>query len=521
MRGLATIHKRAGGRPSPVNEATTRPYSHPAPYGGWNARGNLANMPPTDAIQMDNVFPGVQEVALRKGCIDWVTGFGSNIKTLLAYSSSTTSKLFASTNTAIYDVTANGTVGASVTTCTSGFWSYVNFVTAGGKFLVMANGADAVKNYDGTSWTTPAITGVTPANLFYVTTHQKRLWFVENASMNIWYLPVESIAGAAVQFPVGALFKRGGYVAAIGSWTVDSGAGANDQFVIVTSEGEIAVYLGTDPASSATWALVGVYDAPRPLGTRPLLDYGGDLLYLSRNGIIPISKLAQSVAIDRSNQVSYKIDGAFLDAAEGYSVNPGWQMTTHKARNLLVVNIPVSADTVAYQFVMNTITKAWCRFTGWNASCWATLGDDLYFAGGAKVSKAWQGTSDAGVAIQGTVVQAYSPLGSRTQKNIALVRPNIGLSGAVQLAISLDADFRTFAGSTIISYVPTSSSSLWDVALWDAGIWDAGMAVVEPCWQTVPAELGYLHSFRLQITTSISTFTWTSTDFAWKPAGIL
>ena len=521
MRGFPAIHRRAGAKPRPSNEADARPYTHPAPYGGWNARGNLANMDPLDAIQMDNLFPGVQEVQLRKGCVNWVTGFALPVKSLLSYTAGSTSKLFASTNAGIYNATTAGVVGAAAVSCTNGLWTSVNFSTPGGQFLVAANGVDSVKNYDGTSWTIPAITAVSSSSLFYVTNHQKRLWFVQNDSMNLWYLPVESIAGTAVQFPVGSLFKRGGSVAAIGSWTVDGGSGLNDLLVIVTTEGEMAAYQGTDPASSTTWALVGVYECPRPLGRQPLIDFGGDLLYLSKNGLIPVSKLAQSVIIDRSQQVSYKIDGAFLDAAETYKTNVGWQMITHKTANLLIVNIPVSTDAVSYQFVMNTITKAWCRFIGWNASCWATLGDDLYFAGGSTVSKAWQGVNDAGSAIQATVMQAYTPLGMRRQKQIALTRPNIGFSGAAQISMALDTDFKTFGGQTAFRYVPTASSGIWDASDWDAAVWDAAATVLEPRWMTVPNELGYLHSFRLQIQSSVSTFTWISTDFAYKPAGIL
>lgn len=521
MRGYPSLHRRAGAKPRPANEADARPYTHPAPYGGWNARGNLANMDPLDAIQMDNIFPGVQEVQLRKGCIDWVTGFSTPLKSLMAYSSGTLSKLFTSTSTGIFDVTASGTAGSAVTTCTNGQWSSVNFTTPGGRFLVAANGADAVKNYDGSTWTLPTITGVSPSSLFYVTTHQKRLWFVENNSMNIWYLPVESIAGAAVQFPVGSLFKKGGSVAAIGSWTMDSGSGLNDLFVIVTTEGEMAAYQGDDPSSSSTWALVGVYETPRPLGRQPLLDFGGELLFLSQNGMIPVSKLAQSVIIDRSQQVSFKIDGAFLDAANLYAGNTGWQMITHKAANVLLVNVPVSTDTLSYQFVMNTITKAWCRFIGWNATAWATLDGRLYFAGGSKVSQAWTGVNDAGVAIQGRALQAYTPLGLRRQKQVSLVRPNLGFSGAAQISMTLDTDFKTFDGQTVLTYNPASSSGMWDVSDWDFALWDSGASIIEPTWMTVPNDLGYLHSFRLQIQTSVSTFSWTSTDFAYKPAGIL
>jgi hypothetical protein len=186
-----------------------------------------------------------------------------------------------------------------------------------------------------------------------------------------------------------------------------------------------------------------------------------------------------------------------------------------------LVNIPVSQDVLSYQFVMNTITKKWCRFTGWNASCWADLNGLLYFAGGTTVYQAWTGTTDSNTPITGTCLQAYSSLGFNLQKEVALVRPNIGLAGAAQISLALDADFKTFDGETLFSYSPASSGAIWDASLWGVGLWDGGYALFEPKWTTVPGNLGYLHSFRLQITTSSGNFVWTSTDFAVRAAGIL
>ena len=520
MRGNAALHRRAGAKPRPSNEATARTYSLPAPVGGWNARGNLSAMAPTDAVQLDNIFPAVQNVQIRKGSIDWATGAAADIKTLITYTSGTTSKLFASTNAGIYDVTITGAFGAAVTTCTYGIWNYVNFTTAGGSFLTLANGVDAVKQYDGTTWSASAITGVTPSSLFYVTAHQRRLWFIQNSSMNLWYLPVDSISGAATQFPCGSLFRKGGRLVAVGSWTLDAGNGVNDMFVIATSNGELAIYQGSDPASSTTWSLVGVFDVPAPLGVRPFADFGGDLLYMSKGGIIAVSTLLSS-AVDESRRMTYKVESAYLDAAQAYPNNYGWQMIMHKAQNALIVNIPVSQDSTAYQFVMNTTSRAWCRFLGWNAMTWSQLGDDLYFACGRKVYKSWQGVTDSGAAIQGTAIQAYSALGMGGQKSVSLVRPNVGLSGAASIITALDNDFKTFGGQSQINYQPVSASGIWDVSQFDTALWDGGSTMADPRWTTVPNNPGYLHSFRLQIITSASTFSWISTDFALKPAGIL
>jgi hypothetical protein len=88
---------------------------------GWNARGNLANMKPTEAIQMDNIFPGVQTVEIRKGSIDWATAAPATIHSLLPYSGLTTNKLFAATAAGIYDITAGGVFGAAAVVCTMGF----------------------------------------------------------------------------------------------------------------------------------------------------------------------------------------------------------------------------------------------------------------------------------------------------------------------------------------------------------------------------------------------------------------
>lgn len=506
------------------NEATAVPYSLPAPYKGWNARGNLANMDPLEAIVLDNIFPGVQDVSLRMGSLDHSTGYSQDVLTLIAYSSKTTNKLFAAANNGIFDASATGAVGAAVASCTNGYWSWTNFANiAGTSYLALCNGVDAYKTYDGTTWATPAITGVSGTSLNYITLHQKRLWFVEESSMNLWYLATDAVSGAATQFPVGSLFKLGGYIVAIASWTVDSGSGSNDLFVIATSNGELAVYQGTDPASSATWALIGVYSVASPLGNRPFVKYGGDLLYLSRIGLIPMTKVIQSAILDRSETVSFKIDGAFIDAAEDYGANTtDWHMTAHDDQNMLIVNVPVSQSPLtSYQFVMNTITQAWCRFTGWAATCWAIHNNQLYFGGGSVVRLAWTGASDNGSPIVAQAAQAYSRLGRYGQKKISLVRPNVAFSSGVALQMALDADFKTFVGQTVITYNPVTAGAIWNASLWDTGVWDSGEQILDPKWTTVPADMGYLHSFRIQFTTSTAAVTWTSTEFAHQAGGII
>lgn len=526
-RGAARISQRSGAKVQLPNEATGRTATVPAPYGGWNAAGNLSNMPPLDAVVMDNIFPGVVDVSLRKGSVSWVTGLSATAKTLMPYERPSGSKIFAATDSGVYNVTTSGAAPAAEFSCTNGRWSWVNMANAGGTWLVAVNGSDSMRIYDGTTWTaitgvsTPAITGVTTSNLSYVSLFKKRLWFIEKDSMNLWYLAADAIAGAATQFPVGSLFKLGGKILAISNWTVDGGNGSDDYFVILTSKGEAAVYQGTDPASSTTWALVGVYYVGTPVGDRPLQDLGGDLIIATSAGLFPVSRFLQSSIIERTIAISFKIQGAYLDYVEAYKIFPNWSMTVFHEGNMLLVNIPTSDHASSEQFVMNLTTKAWCRFLGWNANCFAVLGGTLYFASGTGIKVGWTGTNDEGVPVSGDVIQAYNSLGVSGQKTVTMVRPHVVLQGAAIIQLSFDADFKSGKGITEVTYTRNSSDGIWDSSAWDGAVWATEETPIKPTWLEIPNDLGFLHAFRMQIVTSNASFIWTANNYLLRPAGVL
>ena len=146
----------------------------PAPVGGWNARDSLASMPAKDAVILDNLFPRATDVALRKGSLLLATIPADTevsphaIRGLLAYSPiSGGSKLFASANDGIYDVSAGGTIASPSTPATASEWQSCMITTAGGSFLWCCNGVDKSRYFNGTAWTildgssTPSLTGVT------------------------------------------------------------------------------------------------------------------------------------------------------------------------------------------------------------------------------------------------------------------------------------------------------------------------------------------------------------------------
>lgn len=229
-----------------------RPYTVPAPVGGWDAESALASMPKDRAVSLLNWFPRPDSIEVRRGQRIWSTGVGtssSEVESLLVYNGLTSNKMFAATATDIYDVSASGAASSSVTTLTNGRWQHVNMSTSAGHYLLCVNGSNAYRAYNGTVWSTPTVTGITASDAIHIATHKRRVWFTLNQSTKGAYLATDAIAGAATEFDFGPQFSSGGYLMAIASWTRDGGAGSDDVLVAISSAGQVALYSGTDPAT--------------------------------------------------------------------------------------------------------------------------------------------------------------------------------------------------------------------------------------------------------------------------------
>jgi len=96
---------------------TTVSRSLPPPVGGLDTRSALADMPPENAIIMDNVFPEPKQVTIRPDHTSHATGMSGAVETLIPYNAlDGTGKLFAANNGSIFEVTSAGAVGAAVVT---------------------------------------------------------------------------------------------------------------------------------------------------------------------------------------------------------------------------------------------------------------------------------------------------------------------------------------------------------------------------------------------------------------------
>ena len=364
------------------------------------------------------------------------------------------------------------------------------------------------------------ITGENSNKFATVNLFKERLYFVIENSLDFCYLPVDSINGAVTKFPLGGIFKNGGYLQAMGTWTIDAGYGVDDLAAFVTSNGEVAVYKGSDPSDPNDWSLVGIWNIGQTFNRRCMFKFGGDLLVLTEGGLVPLSAGLQSTRLDPRVNITDKIFYAISQATTAYSSFYGWQINYFAKQNMLILNVPVING--SEQYVMHNITKSWARFTNISANCWELSGDDMYFGGDGYVGKFYDTNADAGTNIRGFVQQAYSYFESRgQQKRFTLVRPILQTDNGIPTVLcGISTDFDTVDLTSQISFNP----NILDIGIWDTSDWDdanwGGQLVTSKAWQGVTG-LGYAGSISLNVVSQSIEFHWASTDFVMERGGVI
>lgn len=497
-----------------------------APVGGWNARDALASMPFTDAVYCTNWFPSTSTVNLRNGFTQYATGMPSQVETVMAYAGAASNKLIAISGGNIYDITSGGAVGApAVTGLANSRWQYTNFATTAGQYLCLVNGQNVYEVYDGTAWHKDGdgapydITGVGSDTLIDIHPFKSRLWFIQKNTLKAWYLPINSIGGAATMLDLRGVFQLGGVLQTIGTWTLDAGYGVDDYIVFITSKGEVAVYRLTDPTTPAGIALIGIYVIGTPIGTRSMIKYRGDNLIICQDGVYPLAGALQSSRLDPRISITDKIQNAVSLAISQYSANFGWQLMQFPKENMLILNVPVQEGLNQQQFVMNTITGAWCNFTGWAANCWEIYNDNPYFGGNGFVGQAWNGSADNGQNINAIALQAFTNLKRPVLKKRATrIRPMLYTNGTPTIYANVNFDFDTQDPTSPLAFSPTTYG-IWDVGLWDAALWGTDLTINKN-WQGANGVGEWLAPILKTASMGVQ-IQWVSTDIVFERANTL
>lgn len=604
--------------PQAYKQRKAQPKKFGAPVAGWISNRSLSNPGSIEgqgAAILDNFFPKASSVTLRRGKQLYATlGDGTlDVTAMFAYVNGQNRKLFASTDTTIYDVTSvifpepaqittedgdalatedgdtlgwSSTDGLDITSLpifTGGDWITAQFATTGGVYLIGVNGQDTGFIYDGTEFwpyiaggytylpydnqTTPFVTGgtvtgamsaatgkvfrvdlnrlalydvtgtfqdneaitgsggsalvdgvtdnavpgvtftggLTTADMTYVWVYKNRLWFAEKDAMNAWYVEdVDAVGGDMQIFPLAGVFGKGGALLFGATWSIDGNAGADlsEQNIFVSTEGEVAVYQGTDPAQAATWNKVGIYQIGRPLGNRAHFRGGGDIAIATSVGLVPLSK---AVSLDVTSlavaTVSYKIADAWTDALTLRGLE-GWQCQIWPELKMAIVSPPdLIGSHAPVWFVSNTETGAWARYTGWYSTALCVFQGQLFFGSTlGQIFTANVSGKDGQDNYSGAIVPLYEDMNAAGALKIgevgrAVVRANTVLSDSLDFM----ADFETIL-PTAPDATSLTTGNLWDVGIWGQATWSSGVpTVINQQWQSLGG-MGYSCSVAYQVT---------------------
>lgn len=504
----------------------SRSTTQQAPVKGWNGRDSLDAMEEGYAIRLCNVFPETNYVSLRKGFRVHSTGLGTGAVQTLAelVTEAGTRRLVAGANGNIYNAS---TYNAAATSLGSGFtsnkWQTANFRNR----LILVNGTDQCQQYDGTTLSAAAYTGVADdATLITVEVYKSRLYFVEKDTASIWYGAVDAVTGALTEFDVGSLLRLGGYVMYAGSWSNDSGAGMQDLFVIVSSMGETLIYNGSYPGSDGSvagteaWQLVGRYFLPVPLGRRAFINLAGDLVILTDQGAVSLAAVFAQGKDEIYQLLTDLIADPYQDQSRAYAANFGWCGLSYPRGHMAIINVPTVADGNAEQWVMNTLSGAWTKFQNLKASSWATHNEKAYFGGmDGKVYEFDIGADDGGDVIDFEIKTAFNYFKDRQQtKRFLMARPLLIGDTAMRFLMNVDTDFSDQVISDTVTTTGVSGAE-WDVASWDTSSWDGG-ATYRADWYALSG-IGRCAALRLKGSATNATFNLSAINITFEAGGFI
>lgn len=516
--------------------------SVPAPIGGLNAYDNLASMASTDALQMINFVPTPYGCTVRKGSRIHDTIAGGNPILSLAGNMSIdgTRKVIASVTTGLWDVTAAGSFTEILHEAMPDPWQSLNFANAAGTHTVMFNGANDGIWYNKTLGLQRLTAGdgvangtwknVDPKTLVQGTVHQRRIWAVQKNSTFGWFLPGDAVFGEANYFDFGPFFKQGGVLRMLATWSADLGSGSDDNLIAISSEGEAVVFAGTDVTDSTKWALKGTFrvGAP-PAGYRFVTNVGGDLLILTRVGVVSMSTVLTSTSLNSventlySKKIQYMLNELITQAFDMF----GWELRFFPSLNMLYVNIP-NVDGFSFgQLVSNHVNSSWCTFADLYSTTWFDIDGIQYFGtSDGRICIGATGTTDfaatdgtGGTGITAICQQAYTDFQiPAVQKQVGMYRPTFQSGRTIGSTATLKYDFVQALNPNVSATLGPQDGALWASGKWGVSYW-GGATRTQRDWRSA-AGIGTTVSLVLGVNTS-QELTWVATDYLYKLGGAL
>jgi len=525
------------GRRAPVPQQAMQrlqPTLLPAPTRGICLHENEAFMQPGGAIVQDNWVSTMRGVKLRGGYIrhcdlhaldEPVPPVPSPLRlpviSSFEYNSGNNQHMFAAQQTKLFDVTFGGPILVKAGQ-TSGNYAASQLANASGDYLIAVNDAgDAPLRYNGAAWETldaGEITGPLGStveaggNLVYVWKYRNRLFFIEGGSMNVWYLPLNAVQGALSLVPLSGAATKGGRLLFGTTWSLDAGDGVDDKMVVATTEGELLVFTGSNPADPANWRQEGRFEISAPLGMNAHHPTGGDLLIATVDGLVPVSGAITKDKIQLElAAISRPIKPMWRAEVMEKREHP-WTMEKWDEYGGMFVTWPYGVAGKRLCAVINLATGAWARFVGWDATCWIKLRGELYFGTQSGIVMAADRTgyddgNHAKIPYVATLVGGWGALRSQPATTTWLqARASFSATGREPFKPQLSAatDFVLKLPPPPQAGADPGLQEVWDQGLWDDARWDQPTAVAAPAvrstgWVSI-GKSGFVHAPIVQVT---------------------
>ena len=436
-----------------------------------------------------------------------------------------TEELFVAAGDAIWDCTYTTNLPNDVVpSFPASYVSYAQLTNSGNAYLVCCSTSTSTDPtfYNGVSWDTFSevvgptlpgeVDGVDPALWSHVKLYKRRLWFVQRDSLTAWYLPVDAMGGTAVAFPLDGVFQKGGYLYEVATWSFNANDGLAQKLVFRSSMGEIAVYSGDDPDAApdepGAFQLEALYYVSPPVGDKSSAVLGGDLIMLTRLGVVSMNALANGTLQESAYDAAVTRNISKTLAALVRTSEPEkWEIDALGQYNGVLVTIPGPSTPI--QYFLNTLNGAWSMLD-LPASCFGQTKANTY-VGTADGRLLEYGTvsqdnvaldGQGGQAIRAYMFSAFNDYGQpELLKSMKFVRPFIqGTASDILFALDVRMDY------DVSQYLVNpddpgfiTAASYFDSALWDTALWSRLNTTITP-WVGVSG-LGYAAAVVFRVAT--------------------
>lgn len=360
-----------------------------------NFAGGL-NQAADDSVLSVNQSRNAQNVDVSSGTLKTIDGYSKYIATaapagitrlMKFYKNNTTtgavtSYLLAATATAIYNWTGSAWT-ALATGLTSGDWDFLNYQIAMTDVVIMGNGADVMKKWDGTTF---AALGGTPPVAKSIALHAERLWAtgVKAAPNSVYYSDDLNPENWVIA-------EDGSGIIDVPTWDGGVCLGVSTIFsdLVIFKTNNIHRIMGTYPA---VYEVKQVYSSVGAIADKTIVSGGERAFFLSSDGLYYYNGTSTAPLLG--------------DKAKDIVINPSYAKNAvsiiHK--NVLYCAFPEGTSTSNNaMFVYDLLANTFMVWRGISVTDMMELDGKLLFASGAIVYN----IDENATSFDGTNINAF------------------------------------------------------------------------------------------------------------------